>query len=101
LLAFLALKPVGRLVAHDHGDLAPHVELADAVRVVVVAELVARLLVVGERRGSEDRQGRECRQESAHRSPPMSCCSTCHAMYSRRPSPGNPPPCLPWRGARL
>ena len=44
LLAFRALEPIGRLMAHDVGDLAAQVKLADPIRVVVAAHLVARRL---------------------------------------------------------
>ena len=39
--AFGPFQPVGRLMAHDVGDLAAQVKFADAIRVVYLAELVA------------------------------------------------------------
>ena len=49
LLALRPLQPAGRLVAHHLGDLAAHVELADAVGVVVLAVLVARVVAASAR----------------------------------------------------
>jgi hypothetical protein len=40
LFAFRTLEPVGRLMAHDMGDLAPHVKFADAIRIMFLAKLI-------------------------------------------------------------
>ena len=54
LLLFFALgafQPVGRLMPHDLGDLPAHVELADAIGIVIFAVFITGMLGIGWLRG--------------------------------------------------
>ena len=78
LLALGPLEPVGRLVAHDAGDLAAHVELADAVGVV---DLLYAYFATGgpaARPGSAQQQGNRHRQDRGYPEHETSPCSKRH-----------------------
>ena len=69
LLALGPVQPAGRLVAHDLGDLPAHVELADAVRVMLLARLVTRpfgRLVRPDRQPRNQGDGNAKAADSAH-----------------------------------
>ncbi len=47
LFALGAFQPVGGLMAHDLGNLPAHVELADAIGIMILAVFIAGMLGIG------------------------------------------------------